>query len=76
MGIAGSPDIFQEKMSHLMEDLEYVRTYLDDLLVLTKSTFDDHLAKLEVVLQKLHRAGLRVNADKSTFCTDTIEYLG
>ena len=59
-----------------MEDLEYVRTYLDDLLVQTKSTFDDHLANLEVVLQKLHRAGLWVNADKSTFCTDTIEYLG
>ena len=76
MGIAGSPDIFQEKMSRLMEDLEYVRTYLDDLLVLTKSTFEDHLAKLEVVLQKLHKAGLCINANKSTFCTDTIEYLG
>ena len=39
MGIAGSPDLFQEKMSGLMEDLDYVRTYLDDLLMLAKSTF-------------------------------------
>ena len=30
MGIAGSPDIFQERMSTLMEDLEYVSTYLDN----------------------------------------------
>ncbi len=32
MGIAGSPDIFQSKMLELMEDLEYVQAYLDDLL--------------------------------------------
>jgi hypothetical protein len=32
MGIAGSPDIFQSKMSELMESLEYVQAYLDDLL--------------------------------------------
>jgi hypothetical protein len=32
MGIAGSPDIFQGKMLELMESLEYVRAYLDDLL--------------------------------------------
>ena len=35
-GIAGSPDIFQHKMSTLMETLEYVRFYLDDLLTITK----------------------------------------
>jgi hypothetical protein len=32
MGIADSPDIFQSKMLELMEDLEYVQAYLDDLL--------------------------------------------
>ena len=76
MGIAGSPDIFQEKMSGLMEDLDYVRTYLDDLLTLTKSTFEDHLNKLRKVLEKLLEKGLRVNAAKSHFGADQIEYLG
>jgi hypothetical protein len=32
MGIAGFPDIFQAKMSELMVALEFIRTYLDDLL--------------------------------------------
>jgi hypothetical protein len=32
MGIAGSPDIFQAEMMKLMESLEYVRAYIDDLL--------------------------------------------
>ena len=36
MGIAGSPDIFQGKMSELMESLEYVRAYFDDLLCISK----------------------------------------
>ena len=36
MGIAGSPDIFQAKMSELMMALEYVKSYLDDLLIISK----------------------------------------
>jgi hypothetical protein len=43
MGLCNSPDIFQEKMSELMEGLEFVRTYINDLLVITKESFDDHL---------------------------------
>ena len=31
MGVNVSPDVFQEKMSELMEGLEFVRTYLDVL---------------------------------------------
>ena len=76
VGIAGSPDIFQEKMSGLMEELDYDRTYLDDLLTLTKSRFDDHLDKLRKVLEKLLEKGLRVNAARSHFGADQIEYLG
>ncbi len=50
MGITGSPDIFQGKMSELMMALEYVKTYLDDLLIISKSNLKDHLKKLRLVL--------------------------
>jgi hypothetical protein len=30
---------------HLVQDMEYVKTYLDDLLILTNSSFKDHLLK-------------------------------
>jgi hypothetical protein len=76
MGIAGSPDIFQGKMSELIESLEYVRAYLDDLLCISKLSLEDHLEKLEEVLRQLHNAGLKVSAAKSTFCALKIEYLG
>jgi hypothetical protein len=47
MGISSSPDIFQEKMSDLMQHLNCLRTYLDDILVASSITFEDHFEKLE-----------------------------
>ena len=40
---------FQEKMSTLMADFKFVNAYIDDLLVLTKGTFQDHLDKLSQI---------------------------
>jgi hypothetical protein len=56
MGIAGSPDIFQGKMLELMETLEYVRAYLDDLFCISKSSLKKHMEKLEEVLRQLCNA--------------------
>jgi hypothetical protein len=43
MGIACSPDIFQENMSDLIQQLKFVTTNLDDLLVILCSTLEYHL---------------------------------
>ena len=75
MGYAGSADIFQAEMMDLMESLEYVRAYIDDLLVITRGTLEDHLEKLREVLRRLREAGLKVNAAKSFFCTHDIDIL-
>ena len=76
MGLCNSPDIFQEKMSELFDGLDFVRTYIDDLLTLTKGTFEDHLEKLERVLFRLKESGLKVNAKKSFFAKTELECLG
>jgi dihydroorotate dehydrogenase len=60
MGIKIAPDVFQIVMSKLVQDMEYVKTYLDDLLILTNSSFKDHLFKLEMVLARLLTNGLLV----------------
>ena len=75
MGVAGSPDIFQSKMSELMMALEYVQTYLDDHLIISKRYLKDHLFKLRLVLLKLRSAGLKIKATKSIFCSFKTEYL-
>jgi hypothetical protein len=38
MGVSCSPDIFQEKISDVMQHLHFVRTYLDELLFIWCST--------------------------------------
>ena len=76
MGLSNSPDIFSEKMGNLMQDLEYVRTYIDDLVVITTGDFNDHLEKLGEVLKRLRDAGLKVNIRKSFFAKQEVEYLG
>ncbi len=68
MDVACSPEIFQAKMSELMATLAFIRTYLDDLLYISKGNLDGHLAKLQRVLIRLRNAGLKVNALKSCFC--------
>ncbi len=76
MGFAGSAGIFQAEMGNLMATLEYVRAYIDDLLVITKSSLNDHLDKLKQVFIRLCDAGLKINATKSVFCVQETEYLG
>ena len=76
MGAACAPDIFQARMSNLFQDLEYVQCYIDDLLLVTAGDFDDHLEKLDAVLQRLRDKGFQVNAAKSHFCALELDYLG
>ena len=76
MGLCNSPDIFQETMSTLLGDLEYVRAYIDDLLITTKSNWEDHLHQVEIVFHRIQEAGLKINAKKSFFGRDELEYLG
>ena len=59
-----------------MATLEWIKVYLDDLLIITRDNFEDHFDKLRQVLQRLKDAGLRINADKSIFGSDEVEYLG
>jgi hypothetical protein len=59
-----------------MQDLKYVRAYLDDLLVSTHGSFEEHIDKLKVVLGQLREAGLKVNAKKSFFAREELAYLG
>ena len=76
MGLCNSPDIFQERMNDLFDGLAYVRAYIDDLLIMTNGTWEDHLEKVGIALRRLQKAGLKVNAEKSFFGHSELEYLG
>ena len=76
MGLNISPDLFQEKISRLFSDLPYMKVFLDDLLIFSNGTYDDHLAKVQQALERLHSKNLAVNALKSYWAVKEVDYLG
>ena len=76
MGLCNSPDIFQEKMNKIFAGFEYVRVYINDLLIITKGSFEYHSNHLDTVIEKLETAGLKINATQLCFAAHKLEYLG
>ena len=74
-GVSSAPSIFQRTMDNLMRGIKGVSTYIDDILI-SGSTIDEHLQTLDVVLQKLETAGLKLNKSKCFFLHSQVEYLG
>ena len=46
IGVANSPEIYQQKMNDLFHGFEFIHAYLDYLLILTKGDWIDHIHKL------------------------------
>ena len=75
MGVANSPDIFQQKMKTLFHVFEFICAYMDDILILTKGDCTDHVQKLELMLNKMKEKGLNCNIERSFFIQTEMEYL-
>ncbi len=76
MGLCISGDIFQAKVNELLGDIEGLYAYIDDILLTTKGTFEEHLQQLRTCFQRFRNAGLKVNAKKCSFGLKEIPYLG
>ncbi|KAL7304185.1 hypothetical protein TKK_0003383 [Trichogramma kaykai] len=63
LGLQNSAQSFQRAMNHLLRNLDYVKCYQDDILVLS-SNHEEHLRHLRGLFDVLQRAKLHVNWDK------------
>ena len=74
-GISTAPGIFQGVMTEILEGIEGVVCYLDDILVSApdKTTHDERLLE---VLKRLEKHNVRVKPQKCEFFRDSVEYLG
>jgi hypothetical protein len=43
-------------INDLLGDLDFVQVYLDDILITSNGTFQDHLQKLAIVFKRLEHA--------------------
>ncbi|XP_064088186.1 uncharacterized protein LOC135202611 [Macrobrachium nipponense] len=74
-GLTNAPSTFQRLVNFIIQDLEGVYCYLDDIIV-TGQTWEEHLNRLECLFRRLEEAGLTINLKKSVFCKATVTYLG
>ena len=63
-------------MSELLDGLHSVRIYIDNILHVDKGTWEEHLETLDGILHRIKSAGPKVNAKKSFFGINGLEYLG
>jgi hypothetical protein len=54
---------------------EYVVFYVDDILIYSES-YEEHLAHVDSVLNKLTKAGFTINIEKCQFCKTEVKFLG
>lgn len=62
-------------METILQGLQGVCVYLDDILITGKSN-EEHLVNLSAVLCRLATAGMKLKSDKCSFLLQEVEYLG
>lgn len=74
-GIASAPGLFQGLMEKMLEGLEGIAIYFDDVLV-HGSSMAEHDKNLEKLLQRLEENGFTVAYNKCFFRKNTVDFLG
>ena len=60
----------------LFNGLEYVRTYIDDLLMISNKSFEDHINKSGNIIRKFNQKGFKLNTEKYFFARNELENIG
>ena len=73
-GLAQAPAYFQELMTGILKDFNFAIAYLDNIIIFSK-TWEEHLAHIRKVFEKLHSANLSMKLSKCHFFCKEIQYL-
>ena len=76
-GLCNAPATFSRLMDRVLAGLHWETClfYLDDIIVFS-STWEEHLARLREVFERLRQAKLKLGAAKCTFAAKEVSYLG
>ena len=75
MGVSESPDIATENMHLVLDGIEDIEFYMDDIGVFS-SSWDDHLSLLSLVLTRLQDVGFTINPLKCEWAVQETDFLG
>ncbi|XP_053699483.1 uncharacterized protein K02A2.6-like [Sabethes cyaneus] len=74
-GAANIPAIWQRRMESILQGLDHVVSFYDDVIVFAKN-FDELLLALTATMDRMKQNGLRLNRTKCIFATSSLECLG
>ena len=70
------PTEFQKVLDNLLAKFREVFVFIDDILIVTKGTKQDHIEKVRKILKTLDAAKLQLKARKCNIAKQEIEWLG
>ena len=76
-GLTNAPAIEQELMNDMFRDIfdDYIISYLDDTLIYSSGTLEDHQQKVKEVLKRFSERELYLKPEKCAFHQTEIEFL-
>jgi hypothetical protein len=77
-GLSGAPATFQRYINGTLAEFldRFVSAYMDDVMIYSDGSYKDHMAKVRQVVERLAKAGLKLDIDKCEFAVKEVKYLG
>ena len=70
------PATFQKTVDKTLQNIKTKFAYLDDILVITKGSLQDHENELDKIVKKLYEENVAINLQKCEFAKNEITLLG
>ena len=76
-GLANAPATYQRLQEECLGDLhlKICYIYLDDLIIFSR-TFEEHLARLRQIFDRIRQYGLKLSPKKCSFLMNRVKYIG
>ncbi|KAF7174555.1 hypothetical protein CNMCM6106_009110 [Aspergillus hiratsukae] len=77
-GLTGAPATFQRYINSVLREFldVCVSAYIDDVIIFTNGSLQEHRSQVMQVLKKLEEAGLQLDINKCEFEQKRVKYLG
>jgi len=74
-GLKNAPVFFQQVMDQVLEGADFLKCYIDDVLMHSKGLLQ-HLAHLEELFKRVHEVNMKIHPKKCEFVVTSVIYLG
>jgi hypothetical protein len=77
-GLAEASAIFQKYINSILDDFldKFCSAYINNVFIYFNESYQNYMSRMKKMLRKLHKAGLKLDIEKSEFAFSKVKYLG